>query len=167
MKVLCAALVLCASSLSVAAAGAGAPTPDPSWDKLKTLVGEWKGTYADGTGEVHLSYELASNGTTLIETMDSGHDANMVTAYHRDGSRIMATHYCSAGNQPRMTATDLSPDGRTLTFRFLDATNVRPDSEVMQGLVVTFDGPDRFTQSWTSRAGGKDQTATFTYSRVK
>jgi hypothetical protein len=165
MKTLLATLVLCASAL----AGAGAPTEDPAWDKLKTLVGEWKGTYAgaDGAGEVRLSYELASNGTSLIETMQSGHDANMVTVYHRDGRRIMATHYCSVGNQPRMTAAGLSPDGKTLTFRLLDATNVSPDSEVMQGLVVTFEGPDRFAQSWTSRAKGQDQVGTFTYSRVK
>ena len=151
------------------------PQPNAAWDKLKTLVGDWKGAYAgadQGAGdmdEVRISYRLVSNGTTLMETMDSGHDTSMVTMYHVDGSRLLATHYCAAGNQSRMAAAGLSPDGKTLSFRFVDATNVTPDSEVMQGVVVTFDGSDRFEQAWTSRTGakGKDQVGTFTYSRVR
>ena len=152
-----------------------APPPNAAWDKLKTLVGDWKGAYvgadqgADHMGEVRISYRLVSNGTTLMETMDSGHDTSMITMYHVDGNRILATHYCAAGNQPRMAAAGLSPDGKTLSFRFVDASNVGPDSEVMQGLVVTFDGPDRFEQAWTSRTGakGKDQVGTFTYARAR
>ena len=151
------------------------PPPNAAWDKLKTLVGDWKGAYAgadQGAGdmdEVRISYRLVSNGTTLMETMDSGHDTSMVTMYHVDGSRILATHYCAAGNQSRMAAAGLSSDGNTLSFRFVDATNVTTDSEVMQGVVVTFDGSDRFEQAWTSRTGarGKDQVGTFTYVRVK
>ncbi len=159
--------------LAFAALSKASPPPNAAWDKLKTLVGDWKGTYAgadegaDGMGEVRISYRLVSNGTTLMETMDSGHDTSMITMYHVDGSRILATHYCAAGNQPRMAAAGLSPDGKTLTFRFVDASNVTPDSEVMQGLVVTFEGPGRFAQAWTSRAKGKDQVGTFTYTRVR
>jgi hypothetical protein len=162
--------ILASTALSPAS-----PQPNAAWDKLKTLVGDWKGAYAgadQGAGsmdEVRISYRLVSNGTTLMETMDSGHDTSMVTMYHVDGSRILATHYCAAGNQSRMAAAGLSPDGKTLSFRFVDATNVTPDSEVMQGVVVTFDGSDRFEQAWTSRTGakGKDQVGTFTYSRVR
>jgi hypothetical protein len=155
---------------AVAAFATTPPLANPAWEKLKTLVGDWKGSYtgadAHGTGEVRLSYKLVSGGTGLMETMDSGHDENMITIYHLDGSRILATHYCSAGNQPRMAADALSSDGKTLTFRFLDATNVGADREVMQGLVVTFESPDRLTQAWTSRSKGKDQVGTFTYTRV-
>ena len=152
-----------------------ASQPNAAWDKLKTLVGDWKGSDvgadqgAGGMDEVRISYRLVSNGTALMETMDSGHDTSMVTMYHVDGSRILATHYCAAGNQSRMAAAGLSTDGNTLSFRFVDATNVTTDSEVMQGVVVTFDGSDRFGQAWTSRTGarGRDQVGTFTYSRVR
>jgi hypothetical protein len=151
----------------------GAPPPsNAAWEKLKTLVGDWKGTYSgadsEGMGEVRLSYKLVSNGTSLMETMESGHDTNMVTMYHLDGNRILATHYCSMGNQPRMAAPGLSANGKTLTFSLLDATNVSgPDAELMQGLVVTFQDADHFTQAWTSRLKGKDQVGTFTYTRVR
>ncbi len=175
MKTLSRALVSFLFVLAASHDGVGAPGTNPAWEKLKSLVGEWKGTYAGtdagadaaGTDEVRISYKLVSNGTSLMETLESGHDSSMVTIYHPDGSRILATHYCSIGNQPRMAATGLSPDGRTLTFRFVDASNVGPDSEVMQGLVVTFEGPDRFAQAWTSRAKGQDQVGTFSYTRVR
>ena len=49
----------------------------------------------------------------------------MITMFHMDGSRLLMTHYRGAGNQPRMTGT-LSPDGKSVTFDFLDATNLSP-----------------------------------------
>ena len=155
-----------------AAALPAAEAPNPAWTKLQTLVGAWMGNYsgpdAEGAGEVRISYALVSNGTSLMETLESGHDTSMITVYHPDGARIMATHYCAAGNQPRMAATGLGDGGRTLTFSFLDATNVRnPDEEVMRSLVVTFENTNHFSQAWTSRARGKDHVGTFSYTRVK
>lgn len=159
---------------AAAALGTSPPAGNPGWDKLKTLVGEWKGTYAGtdpgaaGMGEVRLSYKLVSNGTSLMETMESGHDTEMITMYHPDGNRILATHYCSMGNQPRLATAGLTGNGTTLKFSLVDATNASgPDAELMQGLVVTFQDADHFTQAWTSRLQGKDQVGTFTYTRVR
>jgi hypothetical protein len=137
---------------------------------LKTLVGDWKGTYsgAEGAGEGRLSYRLVSNGTSLMETMNSGHDEDMITMYHPDGNRIRATHYCAAGNQPRMIASGLSADGKTLAFAFVDASNVTdPDAGVMRSLTIHFQDSDHFSQDWTWREKGKDQVGTFTYTRVR
>jgi hypothetical protein len=156
--------------LAAAFGRAGTPAANPAWDKLKTLVGKWKGTYtgAEGTSEGRLSYALVSNGTSLMETMNSSHDEDMVTMYHVDGNRILATHYCAMGNQPRMAAPGLSADGKTLAFAFVDASNVSdPDGGIMRSLVIRFQDADHFSQDWTWREKGKDQVATFTYARVK
>jgi hypothetical protein len=157
---------------ALAAALPAADAPNPAWTKLQTLVGDWKGTYsgpdAPGGGEVRVSYKLVSNGTGLMETLESGHDMSMITVYHLDGARILATHYCAAGNQPRIAATSLGDGGRTLAFSFVDATNVTdPDGEIMRSLVVTFQDAAHFSQAWTSRAKGQDHVGTFTYTRVK
>ena len=163
-----AVLVLAAA----AALGTSPPVGNPGWDKLKSLVGDWKGAYSgadsQGMGEVRLSYRLVSNGTALMETMESGHDASMITMYHPDGNRILATHYCSMGNQPRLATAGLTGNGAILRFSLLDATNAAgPDAELMLGLVVTFRDADHFSQAWTSRLKGKDQVGTFTYTRVQ
>ncbi len=150
----------------LAAALLGASTPNPGWDRMKSLVGAWNGT-AEGHS-VSITYALVSNGTTLMETLDGGHDATMVTMYTPDGAAILATHYCSAGNQPRMRAVaPASP--KSLDFQFVDVSNVKGSTgEVMQRLVVTFVDADHFEQQWTSRGpDGKELTSVFRYTRTK
>ena len=43
----------------------------------------------------------------------------MATLYHLDGDQLMLTHYCSAGNQPRMRAATVSTEG-VIEFHLLD-----------------------------------------------
>ena len=149
--------------LALAAASLGAGEANSSWDAMKELVGDWSGT-AEGR-PVSVTYRLVSNGTALMETLDGGHDANMITMYTRDGATILATHYCAAGNQPRMRA-DASRAGKSLDFQFVDASNVNDASEVMQRLVVTFVDAKHFDQQWTSKGkDGKEQTSLFQYTR--
>jgi hypothetical protein len=73
----------------------------------------------------------------------------MVTMFHEDNDRVLATHYCAAGNQPRMQAS-MSPDGKTITFTFVDATNLAtPKSGHMTSLVITIPDSDHHIEDWT------------------
>jgi len=153
--------------LVLAAAVPAAPGTNPAWEKMKSLVGEWEGTMAHGEMNmpVKVSYSLVSGGTSLMERM-SGPGEDMVTMYYPEGSRVLMTHYCSEGNQPRMKATGLAGD--TLAFDFVDATNVAsPQAEHMRKLVVKFQDADHFTQEWTHRKDGKEETGVFKYARKK
>ena len=134
------------------------------WAKLKSLVGSWRGTN-DGQ-PIAVSYVLVSNGTALMETLNAGHDANMVTMYTRDGAVLRATHYCSMGNQPRMRA-QASADGKSIDFQFVDVSNAEGAGEqVMRRLVVTFVDANHFDQQWTSRGSdGRERTSTFRFTR--
>ena len=171
MRVSTIRIPLAAAAAVVIAAIAAAPArggekASPAWDKMKSLAGAWQGTMEGRP--VSVTYTLVSNGTSLMESLTGEHDVNMITMYHPDGDSLLATHYCAAGNQPRMRARALSADGRKLDFQFVDATNVAgPSGEVMNRLVVTFQDSDHFTQSWTSRAGGKDHTSDFVYTRKR
>ncbi len=152
-----------ALALLAAAPVAGAGTTPAEWNRMKSLVGAWKGT-AEGK-PVSVTYALVSNGTALMETLDGDHDTTMITMYAPDGASLLATHYCAAGNQPRMRATG-SPDGRSLAFEFVDVSG--QGTEVMRRLVVTFVDADHFWQTWTSRAAdGKEHSSVFEYARVK
>jgi len=152
-----------AVALLAAAPGRAAEPPNPGWEKLKTLVGTWQGT-ADGQ-PVSVTYTLVSNGKGLMESLTGQHDVNMITMYAPDGGSVLATHYCAAGTQPRMRAKAPSGDIKALDFQFVDATNTGAAPELMKRLVVTFQGPNHFTQSWTSSTGGKEQTTDFVYAR--
>ena len=98
--------------------------------------------------------------------MDVPGEMDMVTVYHPDGDGVLATHYCSVGNQPRMRSGPGSGD--KLVFDFVDATNLSsPDGLHMRKLVVAFQDADHFTQEWTSRSKGKDETGRFAFTRRK
>ena len=158
--------LLLAATLAMATA---APASNAAWEKMKSLVGEWDGTTThDGmTMPVKISYSLVSGGTSLMERMNAPDDSHdMVTMYHPDGSRVMMTHYCSEGNQPRMRANGSSGD--RIAFDFVDVTGLaNPQAEHMRKLVVKFQDADHFTQEWTHRKGGNEETGVFKYARRK
>ena len=113
-----------------------------------------------------VTYALVADGSAVMETLEPGDESAMITMYHPDGSRVMMTHYCSAHNQPRMRAEAATADPKTLTFNFVDATNLSSPSEGhMERLVVSFADPDHFTQEWTFKVKDQKQVEVFTFQR--
>src|SRR5512139_3292801 len=118
----------------------------PEFEKMKSLVGEWKGTSVDKKPAT-VTYTLVSDNSALMERLAIGGESEMVTMYYPDGDHLMMTHYCSAHNQPRMRTETASTDIKNLTFDLLDVTNLAsPDAGHMKKLVVTFADKDHFTQ---------------------
>lgn len=139
-----------------ARAGGEAPDPQPvDLEKLKLLAGEWEGKPESSAG-ARATYEIVSNGTAVLETLSEG-DETMITVYHADGGRLAMTHYCGAGNQPRMRS-EKPAAGETLKFTFVDATNLAsPEAGHMRSLAIRIEEPDQLTQTWTWRENGNEQ----------
>jgi len=128
-----------------------------SFDKLKTLAGSWEGTM-DGKA-MHVSLRVTSMGNTLMHEMTGvGRTDDPITMFNLDHERLLLTHYCDAGNQPRMVAT-ISPDGKTFTFDFVDATNLLSSQMGhMQHVVFNIVDADHHTELWQfAMANGKTE----------
>ena len=138
------------------------------WQLLKSLAGDWHATTSEGK-DMDMSYQLISNGSAVMETMKAADGSPfMVTVYHRDGDTLLATHYCAAGNQPRMRAKPVAETGNRLVFRFQDITNLSsPEAEHIHDLAITFQDADHVTQEWTGRNKGKDSVTTFRLTRKR
>jgi hypothetical protein len=138
------------------------------FDRLKTLVGVWDAT-PEG-GKVFVSnIRFVSNGTALEETFDDGekHD-QMVTLYTADGDRVALTHFCSAGNQPRMETPVVTHNSNEFAFAFTGATNLASADDMhMHQMTLKIDDSDHFSETWTMHANGKEQTETFHFTRKK
>src|SRR5437868_7001160 len=94
-----------------------------AFEHLTALVGEWKGTQ-DGT-EMKLTYTLTADGSALMEEFRAGKTV-MVTMFTVDGDHLIATHYCSAGNQPQMMTKAISdPSAKSLTFALSHVTGMK------------------------------------------
>jgi hypothetical protein len=137
-----------------------------SFDKLKALAGSWEGTM-DG-GPIHITLRVTSMGNALMHEMKGDGPEDPITLFHLDGDRLVLTHYCDAGNQPHMVGT-LSPDGKTLAFNFVSASNLLNSQEGhMQSVVFNFVDSDHHTEGWNfAMAGGKQMGGVLDLKRSK
>jgi len=136
----------------------------PGFEKLKSLVGEWRGRGGEGK-LVEVSYSLTAGNTAVMETLKMADGLSMVTIYHPNNEKLMMTHYCILNNQPRMQAAG---DDRSLTFSLVDATNLsNPNAPHMSKLVLSFPDKDHLTHEWTLRASGQDKTEVFKFERSR
>jgi len=133
-----------------------------SFDKLKTLAGSWEGhvttvpqlpEMADGTLS-QVSLRVTSRGNALVHEMKEGgkpDDPNRydhpVTMFYLDSDRLLLTHYCDAGNRPRMVGK-VSPDGRTVEFDFLDVAGGKQYGH-MHHAVFTIIDANHHIEDWT------------------
>jgi hypothetical protein len=141
--------------------------PSPDFGPLASLIGEWQGKDPEGK-PMTASYQWTGSGTTLVETMTKAQKPMMMTMYHADRTGLMLTHYCKLGNQPRMRADRPGGDAKTLTFNFIDITNLaQPTDAHMHKVSFTFQDQDHFTQEWMLSKDGKELPHRFEYTRAK
>ena len=126
-----------------------------SFDKLKTLAGSWEGRVttvppkADIEGkQMQLTLRVTSMGNALVHEMTAaGRPDDPITMLYLDGDRLLLTHYCDAGNRPRMVGK-LAPDGKTVEFEFLDLSGSAEYGHMHHAL-FTFLDANHHTEDWT------------------
>ena len=159
--------------IALALMGTGRPTAAEkansvlAFEQLKSLVGEWKGV--QGGTEIKLIYTLIANGSALMEEFRPATEAPMLTMFTVDGDHIIATHYCSAGNQPQMmTKAMTAPAAKSLTFSLSHVYGMKtPGDWHNTGLTVTMEDKQHLTQVWTYEYNGKSGTNTFHFTRAR
>jgi hypothetical protein len=89
------------------------------------------------------------------ETIFPGQPHEMVTVYHLDGKDLLLTHYCAAGNQPKMKHDPKAKENE-LKFDFVGGTNLDPkkDMHMHEGLITIIDD-DNIQWSWVGYLDGK------------
>jgi|SRR6516164_1968502 hypothetical protein len=147
------------AALTLAAASAIAQTDaQKAFAAIKNMPGTWEGNTS--MGPVQVNFKVTSGGSAVMSEI-SGKE-NMISMFNMDGpNRLLLTHYCAMGNQPRMEAS-VSPDGKTFTFTFVDATNLSaPDAGHMQKMVLTVIDDNHHTEEWIFADHGKEHRELF------
>jgi hypothetical protein len=150
------------------AAPGGKPDTPSKLDLIKKLQGDWVEVGPDGkpTNKVVSTYRVTAGGSAVEETLMAGTDHEMVTLYHMDGDVLMLTHYCVAGNQPRMRA-EAQTDPHTLVFRCAGATNMKSENDRhMHQATIVWKDDNHIHSDWEMVENGKNvMTASFELAR--
>jgi hypothetical protein len=116
-------VILAAAALTFAqeAPKPAAPQSDAAkaFAKLGTLSGSWQGSIMNIP--ISGTMRVASSGTVIVHewTTAEGPPDDEMTMFYFEGDRLLATHYCDAGNRARFEGK-MSPDGKVIDFSFLD-----------------------------------------------
>jgi len=135
-----------------------------SFHQLAGLEGKWVGKGSEGQ-PVEVTFRMTGGGSALLSEIHGHGPENMITMFHLDGDRLLMTHYCGAGNQPRMKV--IASDAKSVSFEFFDGTNIKAGDGLMQR--VTFTQPDAMhhTEEWVFLDHGTEHKQVFTLERAK
>jgi len=127
---------------------------------IKSLPGTWEGKGHDGQ-TFQVTFKITGGGSAVLSEIQVPKE-DMVSMIHLDGpDRLLLTHYCAVGNQPRMQAS-VSSDGKVITFNYVDATNLAsPDSGHMQKMIITVLDENHHTEEWLFVDHGKEHREIF------
>jgi hypothetical protein len=160
--------------LSLCSVAFGQSDAQKSFDKLKTLAGSWDGHVttippeADIEGKLtHASLRVTSMGNAIVHEMTGeGRPDDPITMLYLDGDRLLLTHYCDAGNRPRMTGK-ISPDGKTVEFDFLDVAGSTQYGHMDHAVFTVIDA-NHHAEDWTyMQPGDKPVHAHIELTRTK
>ena len=141
-----------------------APAGATDFDRMTALVGHWRGT-GDGGRVIDIRYSLISNGSALVEEWTSPRGDRTMTIYYRDRTKLLATHFCAQGNQPRLQLIKDAHPGR-LRFAFRDATNLTVAASHLHDFWIELGDDGVMRRSESYRQGRKVETEILTLRRV-
>jgi hypothetical protein len=152
-------LLLAAIRLSAAAGSDGPSGAEAAFERLASLEGSWEARSTqgwEGTGTIE---RIAGGSALLMRSLVDPHEGQtMATLVHLDGDRLLLTHYCVAGNQPRLEAKTISADGARIEFEYRDGTNLPSrDHGHMDRVVMELRDPDSYTTQWTWYQDGSER----------
>jgi hypothetical protein len=145
-----------------------------SFDTLTSVAGSWDGLVstvpeqADIEGKpMHVSLRVTSMGNAMVhEATGAGRPDDPITMLYLDGDRLLLTHYCDAGNRPRMVGK-MSADGKTVEFDFLDVAGSTQYGHMHRAVFTVIDA-NHHTEDWTyMMPGDKPVRAHFELQRTK
>jgi hypothetical protein len=165
MVTLAAIVVAGCAHASVAVKRAQPDVGAMAWEQLKrALPGSWQ--MEGKSGPFVVSYKLVSGGSALVESWGAGGPHETVTVFHPDHAELLLVHYCAQGNQPRLRAVEAGVG--TVSFRFLDATNVLPGQAMLveRRLRLSAGGDELEDTEVYRQPQGSDETTVYRFRRA-
>ncbi len=130
-----------------------------AFDAFKQLQGTWSITSHEKPIATKMTYDVGSRGSIVTEQF-----GKELSVFAVDGSSLIMTHYCNAGNQPRLRLKAGTPPD-VFDFVMFDITGLdTPNGRHVQEVVYRMTGPDSMKLSliWTGEGTGAPENYVLT-----
>ncbi len=138
------------------------------FERVKALVGVWKGTAAVGNGaeEVTVEFTMTAGGRNIVERIFPGTSRELLNVYHDQAKKLVLTHYGALPNRPRLGLKQ--SDGAEMKFVLSNDPLVDPIRDThMHSMRLTFTDGDNIVEEWVVFKRGKSsEVSTFKLTRV-
>lgn len=139
--------------------GFGNDSASQAFELLKSHAGQWQGTAgAEGQeGEpAEIVLKVTAAGSAVVETLFPGTEHEMVSVYHLEQGELVMTHYCAAGNQPKMKL--VKAENGVLAFDYLSGAGIDTAKDMhMHSAKIDLSQEGKISSSWTGWADGQAQ----------
>ena len=125
-----------------------------AFERMKSLVGKWKGSTPMGTMTV--DYRVIAGGAVIEERFAVGTPMEMLSTYHDVNGKLVMTHYCMLRNQPQMRLISSTTDTLVFDLAPTPGLNAAKDKH-MHGSTYTFVDANHMRVSCISWDHGKAQ----------
>ena len=128
---------------------------------FKSLNGRWAIESNGKTLPIEMRYEVGSKESIVMEQF--GEELSVI---YLDGENLLMTHFCNAGNQPRLRLKKVSQPGG-LEFEMFDITNLKDASTPhVERIVYKIIDGRRMTLEIFWKKGQSEESEKYTLSRI-
>ena len=92
---------------------------ETAFETFKGFEGKWAVEWQK-TLPFEMTYESGSKGSIVTEQF-----GKELSVFYRDGQSLLMTHFCNAGNQPRLRLEGRITDRGVFEFQMFDITNLQ------------------------------------------
>lgn len=101
------------------AASTALGSSETAFETFKGFEGKWAIRSGQKALPIEMTYEGGSKGSIVTEQF-----GKELSVFYRDGQSLLMTHFCNAGNQPRLRLRENTQPG-VFEFEMFDITNLQ------------------------------------------
>jgi hypothetical protein len=128
---------------------------------FESLNGTWTIESNGKTLPIEMTYEVGSKGSIVTEQF-----GKELSVFYLDGENLLMTHFCNAGNQPRLRLKEGGQPG-VFEFEMFDITNLEDASTAhVERIVYKIVEGRRMTLEIVWKKGQSEESEKYTLSRI-
>jgi len=143
------------------AASAALASSETAFERFKRFEGKWAIRSGQKTLPIEMTYESGSKGSIVTEQF-----GKEPSVFYRDGQSLLMTHFCNAGNQPRLRLRENTRPG-VFEFQMFDITNLQgADADHVERVVYRIIDDRTIDLEIVWKNGKSEQSEKYTLTRI-